>query len=292
MGKYAVCILCHNLHFLKVMFDNMPEQSEDITFVIVNDSRVKPLVKQIWDLMKGYDLPNKVYFLNDEKVNTFVKKDLKLSNSAKEFVDINTMCLNQNLPYYFMQKGANEFDKLLMLDDDVLINGNLLEIFNSKEPIYNYNGLTTGKGDNSDFMQEYLKIVNVSREIWETHSLNSGVRLYFLNNNVHKQIYVDCLKQYFESEILKNYFKFWVDNGKVSKGKTHAFFQDQFLENAFAWRINCHNSKLDKFCRILYAANLKNKHLYRNKIICHYCLPAWQKIKFIDELREAGVIDV
>ena len=292
MGKYAVCILCHNLHFLKVMFDNMPEQSEDITFVIANDSRVKPLVKQIWDLMKGYNLPNKVYFLNDEKVNAFVKKDLKLSDSAKEFVDINTMCLNQNLPYYFMQKGANEFDKLLMLDDDMLITGDLMQIFELKKPAYLKTCFsTTGKGmENVDLMQEFLEIAKVSYSKWITHNIISCIRLYFLDNVEHKKSYKDCMKKYFESKCLKGYFEYWKETGK---GKTKAFFQDQFLENCFAWRINCQNDDMKKYARCFYTLKglPKNKEKCVDKILTHNGC-GQGKMEFLKILGEEGLISV
>ena len=270
----------------------MPEQSEDITFVIANDSRVKPLVKQIWDLMKGYNLPNKVYFLNDEKVNAFVKKDLKLSDSAKEFVDINTMCLNQNLPYYFMQKGANEFDKLLMLDDDMLITGDLMQIFELKKPAYLKTCFsTTGKGmENVDLMQEFLEIAKVSYSKWITHNIISCIRLYFLDNVEHKKSYKDCMKKYFESKCLKGYFEYWKETGK---GKTKAFFQDQFLENCFAWRINCQNDDMKKYARCFYTLKglPKNKEKCVDKILTHNGC-GQGKMEFLKILGEEGLISV
>lgn len=274
------------------MFDNMPEQNKDITFVIANDTRVKPLGKEIQKLMKGYVLPNKVCFLNDVKVNNFVKANLGLSESGKEFVDLNTMCLNQNLPYYFMfASSRNEYNKLLMLDDDVLITGDLLKIFENKTPIYPGNGLSTGRGmQEKDIFQEFLKLANVNYDKWISHSLNSGIRLYFLKNEKHKNCYSDLLRQYFENKIFKERFSIWKNTGK---GKTYAFFQDQFFENAFAWKIGCHNSNMDKFARTIYSAKhfLKNSEKYMDRILIHYCCGKRKDI-FLEFLANEGLINV
>lgn len=290
--QYLVCILCHNLFFLETLLKNMPEQDERISFCIANDSRVIDLQKQIKHVIKKYNFANKFYFVSNDKVNEFCKRDLKLSDDAKNFIDINTMCMNQNLPYYFMFGSEKKFNKLLMLDDDMLITGDLMQIFELKKPAYLKTGFsTTGKGmETDDLMQEFLEIAKVSYSKWITHNIISCIRLYFLENAEHKKSYKDCMKKYFESKCLKGYFEYWKESGK---GKTKAFFQDQFLENCFAWRINCQNDDMKKYARCFYILKglPKNKEKCVDKILTHNGC-GQGKMEFLKILGEEGIISV
>lgn len=300
MKEKIVCVLCNNLYFFKLMLVNMPKQSEEIGFVIFNDERVVDLKEDIKAFLKEYKdktgCNNRFKVVSAKEVNEYLLSSLEgLTKSGKQYLQEYTMGLNINVQYYIMSK-YKEVKKFVYLDDDILINGDLEEVFKEEDFLYVGNNFCSGKEwtEKDSFAQEVLYLADVSLERWKTHNINSGCRLFICRDGYLK-VYEDLLVMFYNNREFRRYFALYKATGKY---RTRSFFQDQYFENCFLWRINRQNSNMHKYCRLVYSfvnkrgeyAGLKDKRLYNNKLFTHYALSKKNKMEFLKSLIEEGII--
>ena len=292
--KYCVCILCNNLQFLKAMMYNMPRQNEEIVFVIGNDTRVVDLendIKEFFKNAKRLNLNNKVIVITDKKVNKFCEDTLDMNESGNEYLYEYTMGMNINLQYYLMFNEKADFEKILFLDDDVLINRNLMDIFKKDDFLFARENLVGGascKGSKWNDIWVELSGAQDADEFYDGY-INSGVRMY-INEEKYREVYKGLLKQFFENKRLRKWFNAWK---KTGKNKGLAFFQDQEFENSFALKIGKRNRGMEMFCNTLHSFKEESRNVnlfyYTRKHITHYVCGSWKK-EFLRLLDREGVI--
>lgn len=299
--KNAFCVLCNNLSYLKAMINNMPKQDENVVFFIFNDERVIDLRNEIKEFLIEYKnrtkCKNKFKIVNAKQVNDFVINSLpNLTTSGKEFVEEYTMGLNINVQLYIMDK-YKEIEKFIFVDDDVLINGDLSEIFKENKILYCRNFMSSGNGwkNEDEYAQNVLRLAKVDLETWKTFNVNSGCRL-FINNDFYRCKYKETITDFYNNSFFKDLFITYKTTGK---GKTKSFFQDQLVENAFCWRVDSQNKEMDKYCLTCFSyVNKKNEYVgfkdkskYRSKILTHYAIGQNKKILFLKDLIKCGLLE-
>lgn len=299
MCKKIVCILCNNLEALKITFANMPKQNKDISFIIFNDERVKDIgdeIKEFLDEVRS-KIENKIKFVSAKQTNDLLIKNLNgLTESGKHYIEEYTMGLNINMQYFIMKKVSGD-KKVIFLDDDVIICGNLDEVFEENEVAYCGNCFSTGgKGwvnGTDEFADEILKLANVNAKKWTTKNVSGCCRMLTYSNEEIK-MYEKVLVEFYNSKVFRKNFSVYRNTGK---NKCKSFFQDQYFENCFLWRIDKQNNIMDKYCRNMFVyvnrkgeyVGLKDKRKYFDKVFLHYGVGK-HKEKFLNDMVDEGLL--
>ena len=111
----AICILCNDLERFKIITDNLPKLEVDL--FVINDTR---LGNKIDELKKIYS--NATFIKGSDIIESFPRHD----NIDKYGLSVKLL-----IPAYMFKKYS--YDRILLLDDDVLITDKISEFFN----IYN-----------------------------------------------------------------------------------------------------------------------------------------------------------
>lgn len=301
MIKKIVCILCNDLDALKINFANMPKQSEDISFVIFSDERVKDISKEISSFIEELrtKIKNRIKLVSAKQTNDFVIENLKgLSDSGRSYVKEYTMGLNINMQYFIMKKVQGS-KKAIFLDDDVIICGDLEEVFKENETLYCGNCFSTGgrgweNEENVDeFVKEILNLAKVDVDTWKTKNVSGCCRMLICDKE-EERMYEKVLVEFYNSEVFRKNFGIY---RKTGRNKCKSFFQDQYFENCFLWRVGKQNGRMDKYCRNIFVyvskkgkcIGLKNKRKYFEKVMLHYGVGKHKK-RFIDDMVEEGLL--
>lgn len=290
MQSKCVVILCTKKDYVETMFKNLKKQDDkDILICLVIESRIagENLKEELKSVVKKYNASGlDVKFCDDVIINNYVSKALNFDEKQNRFLEIYTMAMNINAQYYLLKKM--KFKQVLFLDDDVLINGQLSDVFDFNCFGFTRNCLSSGRGcEGKDFMNELLMLSGVDYKTYLSHNINGGVKLYI---NERLDVYEWLLKEFYSNDIFYKYWKMFKQTGKM---KSVAWFLDQFFDNAFAWRIGENMHILEPVCRTVWTYTpkyrLKDKNLYTNKVLTHYACGKLKK-EFLKDLHEAGVI--
>ena len=307
--KYIVCVLVNNMVYFETMLRNMPKQNDKILFVFVNEQRLLDMTDKITNIANKYISNFKV--IGSEKANNFCLKNLNLSEQGRHFLNVYKMGMNI-LPQYYLFTKTN-CEKMLFLDDDILITSDLINIFENINCCSFVRDGMTGflvkkdkKGNkiyySNDAQSELINLWNNKNPIpqdilkkYVDNYFNSGTRIYVMNNSLLES-YKNLLEKFFENKLLCFYFENWCN---FNTDKTKGFFQDQNFENSFVCENDLYNFELSKYVRKVSSLKQipKNPKLLLNKSIVHYNIGSQEKnktknkkIEFLDILKQNDLI--
>lgn len=236
MGKKAICILCNNLDYLQAFVNNYNQKDEDL--IIVNETRVGNKIEGIRRITKD----NNVIILDSKEIVLQFKKTV----SDNVFVDEYTMGMNILAQWYVFRNY--DYEKVLFLDDDVLINDKIDELFEfDKSLFYKFRLSAGGKVYNENGPKYKLLIkafgdifdldINEEnyQEVWIGNHLANGQRMY-TKNDYDFQYYEQTLKKFYENEILR---ALW--NNRTLHTSYHL---DEWFETMFAYKTGIINDEL------------------------------------------------
>lgn len=204
---------------------------KNFDLVIICDSNAKKELKKN-ELLKDFNL----YFLNVP-----VDKELKFALLRK--FDIVKF------------KKFNTYEKILYIDVDIIVQGNIIDVFNKIDNIKNNTLYAAKEGDLEGkywYMNTY-KDGNVEKMHKDgIHSFNSGMFMFSAS---------DEMKQHF-----KNVKKFALDYYKNQTDKSHSFYDQTFMNYYFNMnRLSNTNNYLNK----IYKMFPNEKKYYPNKVVLH-----------------------
>ena len=140
----CIAVLDNNLKFLKILLDNLSScDMTNITICIVNEVRIGNKLNDIEKLISQYHYNIKL--ISSEDIICQFKKDV-IENS---FVDEYTMSMNILMLWYLMK--YYNFDKILFIDDDVVLLNGFEEVFTHSNHLFYNHRLCAG---NTDFNTE------------------------------------------------------------------------------------------------------------------------------------------
>jgi hypothetical protein len=265
------------------MLKNMPEQTNS-DLVIINESRIGDLVPDIRRCLEKHN--KKALVFGSAKVNDYILHTLNLTDAGKSFVESYTMGMNVNTQYFLLSHPKGIYDKILFLDDDVIINKDLDTIFKNYK--YAFAKMLLGyKILNSEYDKALLNYYGSGLAAWRSRHINSGQRLY------HKEVvpvYKWMLELFYNE---KEFQEAWFKNRDGIKGfKTKSFFIDQNFENCVVFNAKILNNDLNKHVRILNTSKYpKDLSLLLDRELTHYAVgPKEAKVQFIKMMKEAGLI--
>lgn len=226
--KNAILVLANNMSYFKLMVDNLPTEAKDFDFIVVNETRIGDKTHEIGEILDARGILNFRVFTSEE-INERFKKEV-IDN---DFVDDYSMSMNI-LSLWFVFKYNKKIEKILLLDDDVILREGVKKLFETDHHLFKSNRLSAGPADyyggnstNSLIVyEEWFRIFGVEfTEDWWTNVYlkkyaNSGQRL-IVRDKFDFDRYEQKLKEFFESEI---FHQFWLDR------RTHTswYFDERF----------------------------------------------------------------
>ena len=259
--KKAIAVLENNLGFLQILLDNLQEhEMKDITLILVNETRVTDLSIKINSIVSNYNF-NYIILTSDE-----INEKFKLDVIDNNFVNTYTMSMNILMLWYIHK--YLDFDKVLFIDDDVVLLPNFSSLFDLNTHGFYYHRLCAGNTDFythparvQDIFLEWFKIfdINFSEDFWKfylTKYINTG-QFLILKNDFNIKEYELKLKLFFNSEIIENDW----NHGKVH---TSGFLDEKFISLFF---IKKDFIKINKYVKLYLG--IKNISLPTTQSILH-----------------------
>jgi hypothetical protein len=268
------------------MLKNMPRQTKS-DFIVITDSRVNPNIKlDVSALLYDFKIPAKVF--DSKYINRFCLRHLDLNERGQQFIEEYTMGMNINVQYYLFAHPRSFYTKILYLDEDILINKDLVDIFDNEQYAFYHYLLSAGVKCEDDFRhKKWRDFAECDFDTWIDQYINSGHRLYSFSDSF-LALYKAKLEQFYNS---KHFYRRWSEWQHEGKGKTWAFFQDQNFETAVAIKSGLINNNMSQYCRLVLSIKnpLKNLELYRDKHLTHYAC-GQDKIEFLKMLKNSKII--
>ena len=282
--KYAVVVLVNDMVFFNTMLKNMPEQTNS-DLIVVNETRIGDLESDIKRCLRKNK--KEALVLTAGKINNYICDALNLSSGARSFVASYTMGMNINTQYYILSHSTSPYERILFIDDDVLINKDLGAIIEKYDYAFYKNRLGYKIGGNSSYDKQLLEFYGGDLETWRRNHFNSGHRIYSKGIVSH---YKKALELFYdESE-----FQFaWAQYVAGVRGfKTKAFFLDMNFENCVAHRAGVINNKLGQNVRILNGPHYpKNLSILLDRELLHYAVGGrGVKMQFLRMMKKEGLL--
>lgn len=295
MNDVAILDAGGAVYNLEVMLKNLPSVS--IKYTIIIDKRLCQDYSHIEALCKKYNVQQFEIIDSDEIFKAF-KKDIKLS--TWEFFNDYTMSLNIIAQWYLIK--YKKYSKVLFLDDDIILNNNIVDIFKEDKSLFYVYRLSAGAASYKECSKTALKVCEAFADIFEyefnennyketvldTH-INGGQRLY-CKSDVDIEKYEYYLKKFFENETL---FEVWQNR------RNHcSWYLDERFEGYFAWKTGIFNNDMTKYAYVenKNILNEKNGVLAKMPKYKHIQKAVWhnatcgKKKDWIDTLAKFGLI--
>lgn len=206
--KCAKIILISKVLYANTLVKHSKEYIKDFTFVI--DNYFSKESKEIEEIIKPY-VKDIVY---SKDVIDFTKKEIKFSKLANDILDIYPPTIKIMLPMYFNNLG---YEKMLYLDDDIILNDNLDNWTAYNNAVYRetmsgvraeWDSVSFVFGDDLD-KQAFNKncLINSGHFVLDLSSLNIEEYKYyflkFLNND-------KTFPQLLHSKLSNHHGQFWI----------------------------------------------------------------------------------
>lgn len=235
--RNAICVLANNMDYFRLFIQNYPEELKtgDFILIVVNETRIGDKTKEIKRMLAESDIPNYNVFTSRKICDIF--KEEVVDN---DFVEDYTMSMNI-LSLWFIKRHSKVIQKVLLLDDDVILRPGIAQLFETDHHLFKSNRLSAGcadfenqSGNAKNIFNEWFKIFGVefSQEWWKEQYLkkyaNSGQRLIVLEK-LDLSLYEKKLTEFFESDLF--YFAWMSRNTHTSwyfdeRFETFFFFDD------------------------------------------------------------------
>lgn len=289
--RNAVCILANNMEYFSLFVQNYPEElrSDDYRLIVANEIRIGDKTKEIKRILKKENIKNYRLITSDE-----VNKKLKKEVIDNGFVNDYTMSMNI-LSLWYIKKYMKDIQKVLLLDDDVILRKGISDLFISDIHLFKSNRLSAGLADfekqsknAKNIYNEWFRIFNIdfSEDWWKNKYLkkyaNSGQRLIILDK-LDLNRYEDKLRDFFSSDI---FYEAW----QLRRSHISWYFDERFETFYF---FNELNDELRKTTFLIVSKTEKLtdssvRKMLRSYII-HNATNSWKK-KTYNFMIENGVI--
>lgn len=232
---------------LEVLLRNIPDYK--VRYTILVDSRLCKDTTPVIDLCKQNGLVDFEVLDSTDMFDKF-KQDIKLSTF--DFFDSYTMSLNIIAQWYLLK--YKNYDKVLFLDDDVILNNGIEEIFNQDHSMFYKFRLSAGPATYEACSKKCLTVNTAFADIFDytfnkdtykevvldTH-INGGQRLY-CKSDVDIEKYEYYLKRFFENAAL---YDIW-------ENRRHhcSWYLDERFEGYFAWKTGIFNNDMAKYAYV------------------------------------------
>lgn len=196
-------VLTNNKNLIENFLKSFSNKGNDFKNLIITVDNKTSDFNEMKSVIKKFS--NKITILNLEKVETTVNKDLELVNYYN-FVKVCPIQARLLLPYYF--KKYLGINKVLFLDDDILVNTNIDRINFDQCDGAGVNNILTEEIKKNQYIQYQIELCNKISKKKYTKDILAFPRFVacaFLMTIYND--YEDYICQFFNSRIINEYIK-------------------------------------------------------------------------------------
>lgn len=266
--KKAICMLCNNTTYLKAFIDNFQYKNSNIDLILINETRIGNKIDEIKEICSGI---TNVRIIDGNDVIELFKKQI----TNHKFVDEYTMGLNILQNWYVFK--YMDYDKVIVIDDDVIIN-NVDPIFEYDKSLFYLFRLSAGAKTYSQNSADYKKLIrgfsdifdltinetNYS-ELWTNNHINAGERMY-LRSEFDLNKYEEYLKRFYENQYIRYLWNI--------RRKPGSYYLDEWFESFFAYKTNIINDIM-RTEKLAYIEISNNDKIDFNKYTKAKDYPIW-----------------
>ena len=229
--KNVISILANNLDYFKLLCNNFPEDINDYAVIAFTETRIGDKTKELKQILSE----SKAKYFKVIPSNKVIDK-FKANVIDNDFVDDYTMGMNILMLWYLLK--YSKFEKILLLDDDIILGNGLKKLFNTKHSLFMPFRLSAGPSDinknsenGKEIFKEWFSIFGKEfnqenyKNLYINKYMNSGQRL-IVKNDINLEYYQSMLYKFFNSKV---FYKFW----KNRKSHVSFFFDERFEVFAF-----------------------------------------------------------
>lgn len=229
--KNAVVIICNDIDFFRLMAENFPDDVNDVKLIVCNDDRLGDRSGEITEILEKSIL-NEWELLKASEINEL----LNWYGVEGEFVEDYTMSTKMTAPWFVFETNE-DVEKLLVLDEDVILNDGFSTLFDSDKSLFYTMRLSAGpkdyfrEGSAQDALFKELFRVNdieFSLKWWQESYIKCYIgagNMLILRDDFDNDRYLKVLEKFFKSNLIKS---FW------DKRKVHtSYFIDERFMNLF-----------------------------------------------------------
>lgn len=201
-------VLTNNKNLIENFLKSFSNKGNDFENLIITIDNKTSDFNEMKSIIKKFS--NKIMILNLEEVETVVNKDLKLTNYYN-FVKVCPIQARLLLPYYF--KKYLGINKVLFLDDDILVNTNIDKINFDQCDGAGVNNILTEEIKKNQYIQYQIELCNkISKKKYTKDILTFPrfVACAFLMTIYDD--YEDYICQFFNFRIINEYIKVHSNN--------------------------------------------------------------------------------
>lgn len=288
--KNAICILCNNTDYLKAFIDNFQyKNNKEIDLILINEVRIGNKIDKIKEICNGI---SNIIVINGNVIIDKFKKEI----SNHKFVDEYTMGLNI-LQQWYVFKYMN-YNKVLVLDDDVIIN-NIDNILNYDISLFYLFRLSAGGKTYSENSKPYKMLIRAMDNIfelginegnyttiWTNNHINAGERLY-VRKDFKLDEYEKYLKRFYENQYIRYLWSI--------RKKPGSFYLDEWFESFYAYKTKIINDIL-RVNKLAYIEISNNERIDFTKYTAVKKYSIWHnatcshKLNWLNSLKENKLI--
>lgn len=265
----AICILCNDIERFKLVTRNLPDEMPDL--FVVNDTRLGDKTKE---LAKIY--PKATFIEGQTIIDEFPNHE-----NISRFALVHKLLI----PWYMFKHF--DYDKILLLDDDVFITDKVNDLIDSHDNGVLHNGLLAPHGCNSDNMRNRVikytaKMFGIS-QYEKLGQVNAGHILFDRKtiNDEYQDIVYKWVTSEFFTEVL-NAQKSW-----------RSYFLDETFMTFFCLKNNYSSLSRKEVVLIISKYEKCDYELisrwFKKKALIHNCLQK-HKTDMFHDLVEKGII--
>lgn len=285
-NEYAIQMLVNNVTYFKYFLDNLPDEISDYNFVFMTESRICDIVDEMRKLLSESKI-QKYKIITSNEVNQKFKECIV----DNKFVDEYSMSMNI-LSIWYIFKYNRKINKVLLLDDDVILNKGIARIFDNNHNCFKYYRMSAGSSNFYDQSKNQIEIFNewfkifdlkYSDELWDKYlkgNLSSGQRL-IVRDTFDITKYEKYLKRFFESSLL---FDVW----QKRRVPTSGYFDERFETFYYFDELN-DDLHYDVFLIISKPEKVKSYKATQKYAIVHNATKS-HKIKTYEKMVAEGII--
>lgn len=282
--KNAICVLANDMILFANMINNLPDI--DVDLIVINETRIGNKINEIKEITKN--IKSCIVIDSDIIINKF-KNDVINCN----FVDTYTMGMNILMQWYIFK--YYDYDKVLFLDDDIVLTKNINNVFELNNSSFYIFTLSVGAPQyNMNTKKMKLCIdtfndlfdLNINdenyREKWIYTHVNGGQRLY-CKSDFNLDLYTYYLKLFYTN---KNIEYLW--NIRTNHA---SFYLDERFEGFVAYKSNIINNNLNVLTQLEFnnpdKINFEKYNALDKKAIWHI-VARTKKLQWINNLKEVN----
>ena len=287
--RNAVVVIANDVEKFYALINNLPTELKSCVIIAICEERIGTDISKFNKILEYSDVVEHYKVIGSSKIIELLKSTVV----DTKFVDDYTMGTNILATWYILKVGKG-IGKILLIDDDIILNKGVIELFNGGCK-FAIDSLRKAK-KNAKISDKQLNLI---KEFYRVFELKYNLCAYFDNyiNGGHKLISLDmcdlglyerCLYRFYGSDII--YKEYWQQRSRYTSWCLDEIFEAFYFRKLGLINDELHNNR--NLRMLVYKSEKITDGTLRNNInykIVHIC-NNHEKEKVYERMKKLGVI--